>query len=430
MYSSPVCPVGHIACYFALLLSSDWDQSLHDPHDPPTVAIPLCRFVPLLTMSLSLANFQRQLCSAHHDHRQTAIEALTQSFSSPQTPDLTGLAALLRTVSQIDPHPTVRLAATKSRFFPSTALALPLFDSDSNVRLYAAQRCASTDQRDPSALLKPLLQLLAVESDEKVLLAILQAVTSILNSRKGLMSVDALLDMLGCTSLEPKESKGLFSGRESYAVIRDMAEHDSSYVRAAVRHVLVAIAVRGSAVASGEARDRVMSACFELFELLVQDTDAEVQTSAVETLVKSPLADQWKENGVKVRLSEKTVICVIRMLTRFIALKDLGEKEVSALASLLTCPLRTLSGYGLIETFLRRHLSLARTADIESQSNLQTQKSIDMLTPKGMPSNASKVHFLEHALRSLVNTNRDFVRVYDLTRTHSDKYSRFQGLNV
>ena len=384
-------------------------------------------------MSFSPANFHHQLCSSVPNHRQAALHGLTEQLSSLPARDIAGFSALLHAVSQADPHPSVRLAAVKNRFCPPTATALALFDSNPTVRLHAARRCASTDKQHVPVpdVLDDLLALLTVESDEDVVLEVLQALGTILASHKGNIALDHLLGILGCASPAHQDRNDVFCRRDSYAVIRDMAEHDSFRVRAAVCHVLFAVAARGSAFAAGEGGEKLMYTCFEVFELLVQDTDAGVQMSAVAALVKSALAEKWKGGGEKVRLSEETAVHVIRLLEPVIATSELQAEETArTLALLLTCPLRTLSGYGLVETFLRRRLYSARCANIEGQKPFQAQNDDGLSKPATIRSSASTMRFLESTLRSIIDVNRDFVRVLDLTRTHSDKYSRFKGMNV
>lgn len=386
-------------------------------------------------------DFRQSLSSDLPSNRQHAVTTISQALASQNSPpsaDVRGLAALLLAVYQHDASATVRSAAIHSPFFPPQAIAAALFDSQPQVRLAALRKLAiySCERRASNGPLPQLIALISVESEENVLLEALRTLGERIRDEREAITPNQILPWLGHEQVAGQGLDNDLHRLESFGVIRDVSEHDSPAVRSAALVLLRAIQVREGSIAkqdgpSSHFHDQVYVSCFSILEELLQDTCASVQIRAVGFLIPFPVVEGWynRRKPHKAKLSEKSAKCLLRLVEPLLGGNSTcGDSTMQILAALTTYPLATLSAYGLVETFLRRHLYSARSARIQNCENA-TERASDHAgnTAGNAP---TLVRILEMNLRHLVKGNPDFVRVLDLTRSLSDKYGHLRGLNV
>lgn len=392
-------------------------------------------------------DFQHLLTSASPEDRRAAINAISQRLTSQQSPsntDTNGLSALLHAVYTHDPSPSVRTAAINSQFFPSQTIALALTDPCKEVRLASLRKIADAKDGNgrPSALLTRVLALLAVESEEDVLLEALNVLQLLFKDDRQEITHGQIYSILGDDQLSSQDMDTVMDRFEAFGVARDLVEHDSPEIRRAVPSVLPSLAARARAMAQRRDappnfQDRITAHCVSILEELMQDTLPAVQMAGVNCLTAYHVMSATPGGTIKVRLSEKTAKCLLRLVEpQLQGNASCSDSTAHILASLKFYPLATLSAYGLVETFLRRYLYSARTMRIQKQRadpvQVHRARAGDIESRLGTTADdgSQMVNILEMNLRDLIKENIHFARVMDLTRSPSDKYGRLLGLNV
>lgn len=369
------------------------------------------------------------ISSADYRHRERALRALETQFQEgePDSPDAKGYAALLAAVSRRDPELRLRVDALSKPACPLHAAVRALFDTSPAVRRVALRGVSralqtATTSRGIDAVSAKLLSLLAVESEEELLVESVRVLTALVRSTDVPLDTPRLADALACAEGAEHGIGQVLRPSESHAVIADMAEHVAWKVRSAVAELVVAIMSRLVAALPEESDDqakrkrgtggelavstRLYATCFEVAELLVQDAHAFVRRDAVMGLAAMQREHRLCPSKDVVRLTESTVNSVLKMMQDSWQGASLGGAEAleKPLAVFESFPCATLRGYAKAETFLVRRLHMARDELLQGREGgkeLSTE--------------------LDSALCAVVQRNRSFAKVLDLARPLSQK---------
>lgn len=372
-------------------------------------------------------------------NREEGLKGITERVLSQQNPserDIIGLSTLLFTIYDRDPSVGMRSAAISNAQCPSEAIARALFDAEPQVRIIALRKVGTNNPTpgDANGLPLQLLALISIESEEGVLLEAIKALKRLIQDEKQPITANQILAILGHPQASGHGMEHVFDRLEAFGIICTITEHDSPAIRSAVTMPLIALLLRAWRLAKEENIPihfdaEVTLICFSIVEGLVQDTSVAVQMKAVQFLISLQALDPMYGKRPTLKVSAKSAKCLLRLLEPLIAdSTTCGDKAMQVLVALKFYPFATLSAYGLVETFLRRRLYSARAARIQGSGNRTGQASGQSGNTAG---DASKlVVMLETTLREVVQQNRDFARVFDLTRSLSDKYGQLRGLNT
>lgn len=326
--------------------------------------------------------------------------------------DLKGCSVLLATIVRLDPVASVRAKAVTMTACPAMAVGDAMFDCDRVVRRAALEAVSQLCVKRVSTafFIERVMALLAVESDEALIVTALNIVRDLLRDSTTDILHSKLLPAFGCQDSSESELDQVLSPLESFGVIRDLAEHDSARIRVAICAVLLNVLSRTLGCGPGS-NVKGSESCFEkicsaTIEQLLQDTNRAVQLSVINELSCSHHEVSRGSVGRVFRFSENCVKSILEMVV--FPLRSDVQDDVESICQVMyifrAYPCANVSAYALLETYLRRRLYWAQNEYVTRQSGAKRY-----------------LQLLEGLLNDVVHRNVTFARVLDLVRPPSDK---------